>query len=172
MNWELRRIFVPEQQEKIMIRISSRLVDGAVVADVECADKNCLMETLARIAAQNYGIDSAVALEGLQERERLGPTGFGGGTAIPHCKVDGLDSPAGVFVRLARPVEYGAIDDQPVDLAFALFSPVNDGAAHLKALAEVSRMFRDEASCNQLRGASDGSALFALLSPIEERDAA
>ena len=121
MNWELLRIFVPEQQEKIMIRISSRLVDGAVVADVECADKNCLMETLANIAAKNYGIDSAVALEGLQERERLGPTGFGGGTAIPHCKVDGLESPAGVFVRLARPVEYSAIDDEPVDLAFALF---------------------------------------------------
>ena len=155
-----------------MIRISSRLVDGAVVADVECADKNCLMETLANIAAKNYGIDSAVALEGLQERERLGPTGFGGGTAIPHCKVADLESPAGVFVRLARPVEYSDIDDEPVDLAFALFSPVNDGAAHLKALAEVSRMFRDEASCNQLRGASDGSALFALLSPIEERDAA
>lgn len=155
-----------------MIRISSRLVDGAVVADVECADKNGLLQTLARLAAENYGIDTASALEGLHERERLGPTGFGGGTAIPHCKIDGLDAPAGVFVRLARPVDYGAIDDEPVDLAFALFSPVNDGAAHLRALAEVSRMFRDEASCMQLRGASDGAALFALLSPIEERDAA
>jgi PTS system nitrogen regulatory IIA component len=66
----------------------------------------------------------------------------------------------------------GLVDDEPVDLAFALFSPINDGAAHLKALAEVSRMFRDEASCAQLRGASDASALFALLSPIEERNAA
>jgi nitrogen PTS system EIIA component len=102
----------------------------------------------------------------------LGPTGFGGGTAIPHCKVDGLDSPVGVFVRLAKPVDYDAIDDEAVDLVFALFSPVNDGAAHLKALAEVSRMFRDEASRSQLRGAKDADALYALLAGFEERDAA
>lgn len=155
-----------------MIRISSRLVDGAVLADIDCADKNGLLEQLAALAAQNYGVDSSTAHEGLLERERLGPTGFGGGTAIPHCKVEGLEAPTGVFVRLARPIDYGAVDDEPVDLAFALFSPINDGAAHLKALAEVSRMFRDEASCAQLRGASDASALFALLSPIEERNAA
>jgi nitrogen PTS system EIIA component len=155
-----------------MIRISTRLVDGAVLADIECADKNCLLDTLARLAAQNYGVDAGAIHEGLLERERLGPTGFGGGTAIPHCKVAGLDAPTAVFVRLARPVDYGAVDDEPVDLAFALFSPVHDGAAHLKALAEVSRMFRDEASCAQLRGARDAAALFALLVPIEERNAA
>jgi nitrogen PTS system EIIA component len=155
-----------------MIRISSRLVDGAVVADIECADKNCLLDTLSRLANVNYAIDAEAANEGLLERERLGPTGFGGGTAIPHCKVAGLDAPVGVFVRLKKAVEYGAVDDEPVDLAFALFSPVHDGAAHLRALAEVSRMFRDEASCAQLRGASDAAALYALLSPIAERDAA
>jgi nitrogen PTS system EIIA component len=155
-----------------MIRISTRLVDGAVLADVECADKNCLLETLARLAAENYSVDAGVIHEGLLERERLGPTGFGGGTAIPHCKVEGLDAPTGVFVRLQRPVEYGAVDDEPVDLVFALFSPVHDGAAHLKALAEVSRMFRDEASCAQLRGARDAGALYVLLHPIEERNAA
>jgi nitrogen PTS system EIIA component len=155
-----------------MIRISSRLVDGAVVADIECADKNCLLDTLSRLANVNYAIDAEAVNEGLLERERLGPTGFGGGTAIPHCKVEGLDAPVGVFVRLKKAVEYGAVDDEPVDLAFALFSPVHDGAAHLRALAEVSRMFRDEASCAQLRGASDSASLFALLSPIEERDAA
>ena len=160
------------QWGKLMIRITTRLVDGAVLADIECADKNCLLDTVSKLAAENYGVDASVVHEGLLERERLGPTGFGGGTAIPHCKVDGLDSPAGVFVRLAKPVDYGAVDDEPVDLAFALFSPVHDGAAHLKALAEVSRMFRDEASCAQLRGAKDADALFALLSPVEERDAA
>lgn len=156
----------------IMIRISTRLVDGAVLADVDCTDKNCLLDTVSRLAADNYGIDAKNVHEGLVERERLGPTGFGGGTAIPHCKVDGLDAPTGVFVRLAKPVEYNAVDDEPVDLVFALFSPVHDGAAHLKALAEVSRMFRDEASCAQLRGARDAAALYVLLHPVEERDAA
>lgn len=155
-----------------MIRISSRLVDGAILADIDIADKNGLLEKVALLAAENYGVDSRLVHEGLLERERLGPTGFGGGTAIPHCKVEGLESPTGVFVRLNQAIDYGAVDDEPVDLAFALFSPVHDGAAHLKALAEVSRMFRDEASCAQLRGARDAGALFALLTPVEERDAA
>jgi nitrogen PTS system EIIA component len=155
-----------------MIRISTRLADGVVVADAVCADKNGLISSLAALAAKGYGIDAGQAQESLVERERLGPTGFGGGTAIPHCKVDGLDSPVGVFVRLAKPVDYDAIDDEAVDLVFALFSPVNDGAAHLKALAEVSRMFRDEASRSQLRGAKDADALYALLAGFEERDAA
>ncbi|MGL5837956.1 MAG: PTS sugar transporter subunit IIA [Sphingorhabdus sp.] len=155
-----------------MIRISTRLVDGAVLADIDCTDKNSLLETLARLASENYGVDARLIYEGLLERERLGPTGFGGGTAIPHCKIEGLDAPTGVFVRLAQPINYQAVDDEPVDLGFALFSPVHDGASHLKALAEVSRMFRDESSCAQLRGARDSAALFALLSPIEERDAA
>ena len=155
-----------------MIRISTRLSDGAVVSELKSGDKNELISAVATLAAKNYGIDAGQAQESLVERERLGPTGFGGGTAIPHCKVDGLDSPVGVFVRLGKPVDYDAIDDEPVDLVFALFSPVHDGASHLKALAEVSRMFRDEASRSQLRGAKDSDALYALLAGFEERDAA
>jgi PTS system nitrogen regulatory IIA component len=155
-----------------MIRITTRLVDGAIASGVNCADKNCLLESLAQIAAAQYGLDCGAAFDGLLERERLGPTGFGGGTAIPHCKLPSLDAPVGVFVRLARPVEYGAVDDQPVDLAFALFSPAHDGASHLKALAEVSRMFRDERSCADLRAANDAAALYALLCAVKERDAA
>ncbi len=155
-----------------MIRISTRLADGAVDANLVCADKNALISSLAALAAKEYGVNAGQTQESLIERERLGPTGFGGGTAIPHCKIEGLDSPVGVFARLAKAVDYGAIDDEPVDLVFALFSPVNDGAAHLKALAEVSRMFRDDASRSQLRGAKDADALFALLSGFQERDAA
>lgn len=155
-----------------MIRITTRILDGAVVSGLKSADKDALLGVLAAVAADNYGIDAAQAQESLVERERLGPTGFGGGTAIPHCKVIGLDGPVGVFALLEKPVDYDAIDDEPVDLVFALFSPVNDGAAHLKALAEVSRMFRDEASRAQLRGAKDGAALYALLVGFEERDAA
>jgi PTS system nitrogen regulatory IIA component len=155
-----------------MIRISTRLADGVVVADMICVDKNDLIFSLAALAAKAYGIDADQAQESLVERERLGPTGFGGGTAIPHCKVEGLDSPVGVFARLAKPIDYDAVDDEAVDLVFALFSPVNNGAAHLKALAEISRMFRDEASRSQLRGAKDADALYALLAGFEERDAA
>jgi nitrogen PTS system EIIA component len=167
--------FLPGQaggREMGMIRISTRLSDGAVLSDVKVGDKEGLLSAVAAYAAKNYGIDAGQAQESLVERERLGPTGFGGGTAIPHCKVAGLDAPVGVFVRLEKPIDYDAIDDEPVDLVFTLFSPAHDGASHLKALAEVSRMFRDEASRAQLRGAKDAAALYALLVGFEERDAA
>jgi nitrogen PTS system EIIA component len=155
-----------------MIRITSTLADGAVATDVHCGNKTAILEKLAELAAKNYGLDAAAILDGLDERERLGPTGFGGGTAIPHCKMAGLTAPVGVFLRLDKPTNYDAVDDKSVDLVFGLISPANDGAAHLRALAEVSRMFRDEKSCRQLRGAADASALYALLALSEERDAA
>ena len=155
-----------------MIRISSRLAERAVVADLHIANKSDLLTRLAAIAAENYGLDASAVHEGLVERERLGPTGFGGGTAIPHCKVIGIDMPVAVFARLAKSVEYNAVDDEPVDLICALISPSQDGASHLRALAEISRLFRDERFRAQLRGAADADAMFALLMLPEERDAA
>lgn len=155
-----------------MIRILSGLVNDAVAADVACASKSELLSRLAAMAASSYSLDGTAILEGLEERERLGPTGFGGGTAIPHCKLSGIDKPVAVFMRLAKPVDYDAVDGEPVDLVCALVSPSQDGASHLRALAEISRLFRDEKYCTQLRGAADADALFALLAVSEERDAA
>ncbi|MEP7348453.1 MAG: PTS sugar transporter subunit IIA [Sphingorhabdus sp.] len=155
-----------------MIRISSRLVEGAVAADIVCPSKSELLLRLSAMAAENYGLDVDAVHEGFVERERLGPTGFGGGTAIPHCKVNGIDMPVAVFARLAKPVDYHAVDDEPVDLVCALVSPAQDGASHLRALAEISRLFRDEKYRAQLRGAADADAMYALLTLTEERDAA
>lgn len=154
-----------------MIRISSRLVDRAVVADVACANKSELLARLSKLAAENYPVDEAMVHDALIERERLGPTGFGGGTAIPHCKVAGIETPVAVFMRLAKPIDYDAVDNEPVDLVIGLISSSQDGAAHLRALAEISRLFRDERFCAQLRGASDAGALFALLALTEKRAA-
>ena len=155
-----------------MIRLSTKLVEGAVAANVVCSGKSDLLARLAGIAAENYLLDANAVHEGLIERERLGPTGFGGGTAIPHCKVIGIDMPVAVFARLAKPVDYDAVDDEPVDLVCALVSPAQDGASHLRALAEISRLFRDEKFRSQLRGAADSDAMYALLTLAEERDAA
>lgn len=155
-----------------MIRISTRLVEGAVAANLVCTGKSDLLARLSGIAAENYSLDAGTVHDGLVERERLGPTGFGGGTAIPHCKVGGIDMPVAVFARLAKPVDYDAVDDEPVDLVCALISPAQDGASHLRALAEISRLFRDEKFRTQLRGAADSAAMFALLALSDERDAA
>src|SRR5204863_3127010 len=96
-------------------------------------------------------------------REHLGSTGMGQGIAIPHGRVAGVSRMVGVFARLESPVSYDAIDEQPVDLVFLLLAPVEAGADHLKALARVSRLLRNQAVCEKLRAAPQAATLFALL---------
>lgn len=135
-------------------------------------NKRSLMKQLAELAAQRIGVGSAVILAGLNEREQLGSTGFGQGVAIPHAKIEGLGQIYGLFARLAEPVDYKAIDGRPVDLVFLLLSPPDVGAEHLKALAAISRVTRDAANLERLRGARSRDALAALLMGADERDAA
>jgi PTS system nitrogen regulatory IIA component len=135
-------------------------------------NKRSLFKQLAELAAQRLGVDAAAALAGLNEREQLGSTGFGHGVAIPHAKIDGLTQIYGLFARLSDPVEYKAIDARPVDLVFLLLSPPNAGAEHLKALAAISRVTRDAATLERLRGARSRDALAAVLMGADERDAA
>jgi PTS system nitrogen regulatory IIA component len=135
-------------------------------------NKRSLMQQLANLAAQRLGIDPATILGGLSEREQLGSTGFGQGVAIPHAKIDGLDRIYGLFARLGEPIDYKAIDGRPVDLVFLLLSPADAGAEHLKALAAISRVTRDAATLERLRGARSRDALAALLMGADELDAA
>jgi PTS system nitrogen regulatory IIA component len=135
-------------------------------------NKRSLFKQLAELAAQRLGVDAAAALAGLNQREQLGSTGFGHGVAIPHAKIDGLTQIYGLFARLSDPVEYKAIDARPVDLVFLLLSPPNAGAEHLKALAAISRVTRDAATLERLRGARSRDALAAVLMGADERDAA
>jgi len=107
----------------------------------------------------------------LAERERLGSTGIGRGIAIPHGKFAELSRPYGLFARLERPIAFEAIDHQPVDLVFVLLAP-EAGAEHLRALARVSRLLRDAAICQKLRGTDKADALFALLTDKSESHAA
>ena len=101
------------------------------------------------------------------ERERLGSTGVGHGVAIPHGRFSELDQICGIFVKLDKPVNYDSIDDQPVDLIFLLLVPEEAGADHLKALAKVSRIFRDQGTCDKLRGADNSDAIFAILNSVQ-----
>jgi PTS system nitrogen regulatory IIA component len=145
---------------------------GAVDPAMHVAGKKPLFQELAKRAAAAHGLDAGAVLELLTERERLGTTGFGGGTAIPHARIPGLDHVAGVFARLAHPVDYGSVDGVPVDLVYLLLSPVDAGVAHLKALAHVSRLMRDKACVAKLRDAGSADAIVALLDPEDWRDAA
>ncbi len=135
-------------------------------------NKRSLMKQLAELAAQRLGIEGGAVLAGLNEREQLGTTGFGQGVAIPHAKIEGLKRIYGLFARLSEPVDYKAIDNRPVDLVFLLLSPPDAGAEHLKALAAISRVTRDAATLERLRGARSRDALAALLMGADELDAA
>ncbi len=142
-----------------------------VRAGLNVANKKSLFQQLASLSKQAHGVDQHAVLDRLQERERLGSTGFGGGIAIPHGKIDGISSIVGVCVRLDRPVDFEAIDDLPVDLVFMLLSPADGGAAHLKALAAVSRMMRDRGFVAKQRGAASDDALYALLQSYDMANA-
>jgi PTS system nitrogen regulatory IIA component len=151
----------------------SDLIRPEAVADgVAAVSKKALFQQLAALAASAYGVDAKAAADGLALREKLGSTGFGGGIAIPHARLAGIDAIFGVVVTLAKPIDFDAVDDMPVDLAVALFSPLDAGAEHLKALARVSRSLRDARFVAKLRGSGSKDAMYVLLAPDEARDAA
>jgi PTS system nitrogen regulatory IIA component len=137
-------------------------VDG-VVADLKVSSKKQALQELSCRAAALTGLHERAIFDTLLERERLGTTGVGVGIAIPHGKLPELDRLHGLFARLAQPIDFEAVDEQPVDLIFLLLAPESAGADHLKALARVSRLLRDDTVCDKLRGSDTVEAIYALL---------
>lgn len=145
------------------MHIGELLDRNAIALRVSAANKRQALALVADIAARNLGIDAAEILDALAEREQSGSTGVGHGVAAPHARLNSLQRMRGVFVRLEQPVEFESVDDQPVDLIFALFAPVDAGAEHLRALAKVSRLLRHADLRQQLRQARTADAVHALL---------
>jgi PTS system nitrogen regulatory IIA component len=136
---------------------------SGIMCAANAADKASAIALLADIAAKATGIDAATICERVMLREALGSTGFGGGAAIPHARLGNL---ADVFVAIgvfAMPIEFGAVDDQPVDIVVLLLSPETAGADHLKALARISRTLRDPARLAAIRAATDSAGVRAAL---------
>lgn len=142
------------------------------VSMVRADTKAAILETLAARFADVYDLDPAAVLARIEEREKLGSTGFGRGVAIPHARIDGLNRPVAVFLRLEAPVDFDAADGVPVDFVFGLLSPQAAGAAHLHALAAISRIMRDDRMHEALIRAPSTEALYGLLHNVNDRDAA
>ncbi len=142
------------------------------VRTIRADSKQAILQQLATRFAADYGLDAPHVLERIEERERLGSTGFGRGVAIPHARIADLQRPVAAFFRLEAPVAFDSADGLPVDLIFGLLSPQAAGAAHLHALAAISRMMRDEAMHQALSQAPGSEALYGLLSNVIDRDAA
>src|ERR1700722_10511926 len=146
-----------------MMNISDLLAPEAVVSGLKAQNKKQLLQELASRAAAQAGQPEKRIFETLIERERLGTTGVGQGIAIPHGRMAGVDKITGVFAKLENAIDYEAVDSQPVDLVFMLLAPENAGADHLKALARVSRLLRNQGTCEKLRAAGTAEAIYAIL---------
>lgn len=145
------------------MEISDLLAPDSVVPALKAQSKKQLLQDLSERAAKITGIPERRIFDTLIERERLGTTGMGQGIAIPHGRLAGLPRIVGLFARLETPIAYEAVDGQPVDLVFLLLAPEGAGADHLKALARVSRLLRNQQTCEKLRAATKPEVLFALL---------
>src|SRR5215470_4883807 len=145
------------------MEIAELLRPDGVLPRLKAANKKQALQELANRAARIAGAHERAIFDVLLERERLGTTGVGHGIAIPHGKLPQLTRLHGVFARLEQGIDFDAIDEQPVDLIFLLLAPETAGADHLKALARVSRLLRDQAVCAKLRGTENADALYALL---------
>ena len=148
------------------------LLEPDAVVTVRAADKSQVLGALADRFAAVYGLDRGEVLERIEERERLGSTGFGRGVASPHARIAGVTEPVAAFLRLDAPVAFEAADALPVGLVFGLLSPEQGGAAHLQALAAISRLMRDERMRAKLESAPDAEAIYGLLCNVIDRDAA
>ncbi|MDO5704724.1 MAG: PTS sugar transporter subunit IIA [Paracoccus sp. (in: a-proteobacteria)] len=149
------------------MQISQILKPEAVRSFGQIASKKRLFQELADLAASVYGLNSAEVLDALQERESLGATGVGHGVAVPHARLHALDKVVGLFIRLEKPMDFDAVDRQPVDLVFALLAPKSTGVDHLKALALVSRTLRDPDLRGKLRANDSPVALHAVLAAAQ-----
>lgn len=154
------------------MELSRILKPQAVKVFQAASSKKRLFQEIGDLAAQAYGFDAPEIVDALLERESLGPTGVGHGVALPHARLPNLDHVVGCFVRMEKPLDFGAVDRQPVDLAFALFAPGEAGVDHLKALALVSRTLRDTALCSKLRANPDPAKLYVLLTSNHSSQAA
>jgi nitrogen PTS system EIIA component len=144
----------------------------AILPALKANSKKQLLQLLAEKAAAVTGLPEREVFDTILQRERLGSTGVGNGIAIPHGKLPGVQGITGVFARLEAPVDFEALDDQPVDLVFLLLAPEGAGADHLKALSRIARVLRDGETVSKIRGTRDAAAIHSLLAQAPASHAA
>ena len=152
--------------------LSDLIEPKAIVPALKANSKKQLLQLLAEKAASVTGLPEREIFDTILQRERLGSTGVGNGIAIPHGKLPGIDRITGVFARLEAPVDFEAIDDQPVDLIFLLLAPEGAGADHLKALSRIARVLRDADTMAKIRGTKDAAAIHSFLAETQASNAA
>lgn len=152
--------------------LADLLHQDAIIPALRANSKKQLLQELATKASKLTGLPEREIFDVVLQRERLGSTGVGNGIAIPHGKLASIKSIAGIFARLEAPVDFEALDDQPVDLVFLLLAPEGAGADHLKALSRIARVLRDQDLVAKLRATDSASAIYAFLNEEQASNAA
>jgi len=152
--------------------LTDLVAPNAILPALKVMGKKQALQELAAKAAALTGQGERTIFEILLQREKLGSTAVGNGIAIPHGKLARLEHLFGLFARLERPVDFEALDGQPVDLIFLLLAPESAGADHLKALARVARLLRDSEIASKLRESRDADAIYAVLALPQASSAA
>lgn len=140
------------------------LAPTAIISPLRAQGKKQALQEISQYAAGLTGLPERELFEALLQRERLGSTGIGDGIAIPHGRMPGIDRLIGLFARTEKPIDFDALDGQPVDIVFVLIAPEGAGADHLKALARIARVLRNQSVLDQVRQARDPEAIYAILS--------
>jgi PTS system nitrogen regulatory IIA component len=153
----------PFDQGQELMPLSDLVAPNAILPALKVNNKKQVLHELAARASALTGQNERTIFEILMQREKLGSTGIGNGVAIPHGKLPTLTRLFGLFARLDRPLDFEALDGQPVDLVFLLLAPEGAGADHLKALARVARLLREPAVAHKLRASHEAESLYAVL---------
>ncbi|WP_375658417.1 PTS IIA-like nitrogen regulatory protein PtsN [Bartonella sp. MR30HLJHH] len=154
------------------MNLSELIAPEAIIPALKANSKKQVLQILAEKASKLTGLSEHVIFDVVLQREKLGSTGLGGGIAIPHGKLPDINRIIGIFARLESPVDFEALDDEPIDLVFLLLAPENAGADHLKALSQIARVLRHTDVVQKLRNTHNASALYALLIQTSESNAA
>jgi len=152
--------------------LADLLQQDAIIPSLKVNSKKQLLQELAAKAAKLTGVTEREIFDVIVQRERLGSTGVGHGIAIPHGKLTSISQIVGLFARLDAPVDFEALDDEPVDLVFLLLAPEGAGADHLKALSRIARVLRDQDLVSKLRATDSASAIYAFLNEEQASNAA
>ena len=143
------------------MQIQSILSPGRTLCCAPGSSKKRIIENIAQfISEDEAGLDPDQVFENLIAREKLGSTGLGHGIAIPHCRIKNCSRVIGALITLDQATDFDAIDNAPVDILFVLMVPEEATEEHLEVLAQLARVFSDEAYCDRLRDADSNEALY------------
>ncbi|EJF76517.1 PTS IIA-like nitrogen regulatory protein PtsN [Bartonella birtlesii] len=154
------------------MNLSELIAPEAIIPALKANSKKQVLQILAEKAAELTNLSERVIFDIVLQREKLGSTGLCGGIAIPHGKLPEIDRIIGIFAHLENPVDFEALDDEPIDLVFLLLAPENAGADHLKALSQIARVLRHSDVVQKLRNTHDADELHTLLIQNSESNAA